>query len=136
MDRTAAEWPAVTQKNPLLANVGNLYKHEIGYNDNTDALSFSLTGPKTYSGKNNAVLSGVIPDSTQIDNIVFQATGYRFPQSVNATSATAFPVTPTTEQVPITNVARFYQFNWSGSVLNQFWRMGQWYESLQDGPTQ
>lgn len=136
MNRTAAENPTVTQNNPQLANVGTIYKHEFGTDDNGQPLAFVLTGPRRYFGKENVLLSGIIPDSIQIGDITFTATGYRFPQSSTPTYATSFPISPTTEQVVITSSGRFYDYTWSGAVLGQDWEMGQWYESVQTGATQ
>lgn len=135
-NRTAAEWPAVTQKNPLLADVGNIYKHELGTDNNGVAMPFSLVGNRRYFGKDNIILSGIIPDSNQEDSISFTAVGYRFPQSASSTYSQTFPVSPTEEQLVIQSGARYYDYTWSGSVLGQSWQMGEWFENLQQAATQ
>lgn len=136
MDRTAAEWPAVTLKNPLLANVGTIYKHEFGTDDNGSPLEFTLTGNLRYYGKNNLYLSGIVPDSIQTGDVTFNVTGYRFPQSTNYTQNLNFTVSEDTEQIQVPAMARFYDYTWSGAELGQDWIMGEWFEQLQDGPTQ
>lgn len=136
MDRTAAEWPVITQKNPLLANVNLLYKHELGVDDNGQPLEFTLTSNKQFFGKDNVVLSGITPDSIQDGLLSFTAMGYRYPQSATASFLKTFPVDPDTEQVPISGSGRYWQFTWSGAELGQNWEMGQWQANYQPGATQ
>jgi hypothetical protein len=136
MDRTAGENPAVTQNNPILANVGVLYKEEVGTDDDGEPLPFSLTGPKQYLVQNNSFLSGIIPDSLQTGNINLTTAGYRFPQSAVASQNQVYTVGPTTEQINITGAARYWQLNWSGNELGQGWQMGEWATFYQDGARQ
>lgn len=136
MNRTAAENPAITQKNPLMANVGDLYKHELGVDDNGSPLPFTLIGNKQFAGKDNVLLSGVIPDSTQTGNLSFTTTGYRFPQSTVASHNVTYTVAPDTEQVPMLGSGRYWQYTWAGADLGQDWEMGEWQASYQPGPTQ
>ena len=136
MDRTAAESPAVLQKNPILANSGIIYRHEFGFNDDEEAMDFILTSNRRNYGKDNVVLTGIIPDSIQTGNVTFNVTGYRYPQSANASVDNDYTVGPTTEQVPITSAARYMEYTWSGEVIDQDWVMGQWMEELQPGPRQ
>lgn len=136
LSRTAAEWPNVKTKNPYMANASLLYKHELGVNNNGAPLPFTLRGPRMYNGKGNAFLTGVIPDSNQIGNITFSATGYLYPQSKTPLITTTRTITPTTENMQIGSAARYWQYAWSGSELNQIWEMGTWFDDVQEGPTQ
>jgi len=136
MTRTAAEYPSVKTPNPYLASSSLLYKHELGKDDNTDPLQFTLTGPRMYAGKEAMNLTGVIPDSNQIGDITFTATGYKYPQSVNQFYQKAVTVSPMTENIQLPHGARYTQYQWEGAVLGQDWEMGVWFEDGQMGATQ
>lgn len=132
-DRTAAEYPNVKLKNPRLANVGTLYQHEFGVNADGDGMEWTLTSDKRFYNKNDILLKAVVPDSVQTGNLTFTSDGYRYPQSVNKTFSRDLTITPTTERVPMAGEARFYQFTWSSSALDQEWIMGRWFEEVQIG---
>ena len=137
MPRTAAEGPAISAKNPLLANIGTLYKHEIGSNDDGAALPFELIGPRKFvGGKNNAFVANVWPDATTSGTVAFNISAYRYPQSVTASYDKDLSVTATTEFLTTRGGGRFVQYTWAGEELDQEWNMGQWYHELQEGATQ
>lgn len=138
-DRTAAEYPAITLKNPLLANVGELFKHELGTDDNGEPLSFTLSSNLRYYGKDTTFNSGYYPDSIQTGNITFNVTGKLFPQSLNTTYDQDFsvpPISATEDQISVTLSGRFFTLTWSGAVLGQEWQMGAWFEAIQPAYTQ
>lgn len=133
IDRTAAEYPNAKSRNPFLINQTEMFRHEIG-NDNDDAaMSFELVSNRKAYGKNNVNLTAIIPDSVQSGNISFRAEGFLFPQSTNKTYDTTMTVSSTTERIPALSSGRFYRFTWSGQQIGQSWRMGQWYEEVQGG---
>ncbi len=136
MDRTAAEYPTVKNKNPFLANIGDIYKHELGVNADDQPLAWTLSTNRRFYGKDNANINSVVPDDTVNSNILFNYTGHRYPQSANPIYDTTVTVTPTTEFITIANSARFQDYTWSGDALDQDFRMGTWFEEVQIGPPQ
>jgi hypothetical protein len=136
MDRTASQEQGIIGKDPLLANVGTLYKHEVGDDDDASSMAFTLSTNKKYMGKDNIVLNNIIPDSIQTGDITFRYEALAFPQSTTAIQDVSNTLTPTTEFLPITAEARFYRFTISGDVLGQSWKMGTWLEEIQRGSSQ
>lgn len=133
ISRTAAEYPNISLFNPRLMNVGNMYKHEFGYNDGTLPLDWKLvTNTRTF-GRDFTNIDGIIPDSVQTGVVTLNIAGKRFPQSAPNTSFQTFDVTPTTERIPYTSNAAYWQYTFEGDELDQFWRMGTWQEYLQKG---
>lgn len=133
MPRTAAEYPNISLINPRLMNIGIMYKHELGTDDNDQPMAFTLTTNKRTIGRNVANQDGFIPDSQQVGTIQFNVQGYQFPQSTVNTTNRTFDVTPTTERIPTTLSGRYWQDTWSGSELGQSWAMGKWQEYIQKG---
>lgn len=131
-DRTAGEYPSVKQRNPRLIDVGTLYMHEFGANANGEPLPWELVSNKRYYGKDNIELTAIIPDSVAETGVTFEAYGYLWPQSVTPTYINALTnVMPTSERIPVASSARFYEYKWSGAVLDQTWIMGTWFEEIQ-----
>lgn len=136
-DRTAAEWPSVKTANPYLANIGTVYKHELGVDADGSPMPFTLTSNKRYYGKDNVNVNAIIPDNNQSGTITFMDQGFLYPQSaVPIYNPGPQTVTETTERIPTTNSARFHQYTWAGSELGQDWQMGVWFEETQKGPTE
>ena len=135
-DRTAAEYPAPRLKNPRLINVGTLYQHEFGVNDNGSGMSWELLGPKRYWGKDNVNVNRIVPDNILTGNMTFADTAYLFPQSQTAIGTSSVTINGTTEQQPILRSGRIHQYNFSGSDVDQEFIMGQWLEEIQKGPTE
>lgn len=133
ISRTAAEYPNISLFNPRLMNAGLLYKHEQGYNDNTDPLLFTITGNTRTIGRDFANIDGIIPDSIQDGTIQLDLAAKRFPQSTANSALKSFDITDTTERIPYTTNGAYWQYIWSGEELGQFWRMGKWQEYVQQG---
>ena len=134
MDRTAAEYPNINLQYPRLIDSSSvMYQHEKGTDADGSALSFSLTSNDQISGKKNATLVSLIPDSVQVGSISVNVEGRRFPQSTATMFDEDYTVTATTERVPAANSSRLWRYTITGSALSQSWTMGQWYEELQEG---
>lgn len=134
MDRTAAEYPRLSIGYPRLASsAATLYRHEYGTDADGETLPWTLTSNFRFSGKMNALLSGVIPDSAQDGSITLTVTARQFPQSPQATYVTSYQITPTTERVTTQSLGRFWQYQWSGDELGNAWKMGGWLEYIQEG---
>jgi hypothetical protein len=134
LDRTAAEYPVMVQQNPRKADLGgNLYYHEIGNDAAGQPLQFSVTTRLLSGEKNQPFLSQVITDSYQSGNISVLIEGKLYPQSANLAINSTYTVTPTTEFIATTNMARYWQYTVSGNVLGQYWRAGAWQEAVQQG---
>lgn len=136
IDRTAGQEHGIIGKDPLLANVGALYKHEVGNDANGVSMPFTLTTNKRYIGKDNINLNAIIPDSTQSGDLTVNTKAFAYPQSVNPIYDVDKTVTPTEEFIPMNNTGRFYQFTISGDELDQEWKMGEWLEEIQRGSSQ
>lgn len=134
-ERTAAEYPNVKLVNPRLMNIGTLYKHELGYNDNGNPMPFSLTTNRRWYGKDSANILNIVPDSIQSGSLTLNIKAYLYPQSANPISDIDFTITPTTEFIPVTSSGRFYEYTITGGVLDQEWSMGTWFEDVQKGAT-
>lgn len=133
MDRTAGEYPTISLSNPRLANVGTLYVHESGADDDGDAMAWYARSKKYVSGKQTAVQTQIVPDSTMTGTITYQMRTFNYPQSATAMNDNTYSVTPTTEYVPVQNNGRFWDHTFSGEELGQTFLMGQWYEEPQGG---
>lgn len=133
MARTAGETPLVSLSNPRLANVGTLYTHESGNNDDDSAMAWEATTKKFITGANSAVQSQFVPDSVQTGTIEVSPRTYLYPQSATPMSANSYDVTQTTEKVPIQLNGRTWDLTLSGEELEQSYLMGQWYMEPQPG---
>jgi hypothetical protein len=132
-DRTAAEYPQVKLKNPRLANIGDIFRHENGNDANGQPLDFTLVSNLRYNGKSNTNIIAVIPDSVGDKDVIFEEGGVLFPQSVNKTYENTFTITPSTERVQVLTSARFHEYTWKGEELGQEWIMGEWMEEIKRG---
>lgn len=135
LSRTAAEYPVANLKVPRLANTNLFYQHEVGKNDDTSPMAFTLTSNKRYYGRDNANLNTIIPDSIQDGTIKFTNNGYLWPQSPTSNNPQNLDVNATTLNIPVLDSARFHQYTWYGNELDQDWMMGEWIEEIQKGPT-
>ncbi len=142
MSRAAAEYPDVLLNAPRLSSYNQstaqstLFRHEVGSNDNTDPLAWELTSNLRNAAKKDTTVDvGIIPDSIQTGNISLNFKGYLFPQSTVNTYNNDYTITPTTERVTTLLNGRFWNYTWSGSVIDQHWRMGEWQEYIQKGAT-
>lgn len=136
-DRTAAEYPDILLGNPRLAYSGpvesQLYKHELGTDNDSDPLPFTLRTNYRSQAKPVTVAVAVVPDSGQVGDITVTITGYEWPQSTTPTMSDPYTITPTQERDPITFSGRFWQYQWDGEELGQSWMMGNWGEEIQQG---
>lgn len=126
LDRTAGEYPTQNLSNPRLGNVGTLYLHETGTDDDGVAMPFEATTRKYLSGKDTAITGQIIPDSVMSGTIQFTATSYNYPQSTATMNNNVYNVTSTTERVPSQINGRYGDYTIAGEVLGQDFLMGQW----------
>lgn len=136
LERSAGEYPQVTQTVPRLADGSDIYQHETGHDADDEAMAWALTSNNRDNGKDNIKLMSVIPDSVQTGNISLRVLGKKFPQSQSAIYDTTYTVSPTIERVPTAVSARFIQYEFSGEELDQNFIMGKWLEEIQGGPTE
>lgn len=127
-DRLAAEYPYINLQLPrLIDSNGNLYRHEIGNNDDTQAMAWSLSTNLQDFGTSNVLQTSIIPDSVQNEDITVDISSFSFPQSATAKNTKTVTVTPTTEEIPIDIDGRFLKYTFSGEALDQGWIMGSWF---------
>lgn len=133
-DRLAAEYPTINSQYPRLISSANiLYRHEVGANDDTNAMAWRLKSNYRDFGTDNVLASGIIPDSVQAGDISFKVDAYSFPQSAAIKNTKTITIAPTTEFTSLDIDGRFLQYTWSGEELNQTWLMGDWLEPVQKG---
>lgn len=139
MSRAAAEYPDILLNQPRLSKYTDgtsaLFRHEVGDDDDTLPLAWTLTTNSRTGGRDTVVSVGVIPDSIQSGNVTLKFDGYQYPQSTNTTYSVEYTVTPTTERVATTLNGRFWKYTFSGAELGQAWSMGKWQEYIQKGPS-
>jgi hypothetical protein len=134
LDRTAAEYPVMVQEFPRkVDSSGNLYYHETGHDADGAALPFSVTTRLLSGEKNQPFLSQIIPDSYQASNISVLVQGKSYPQSSGLSINRTYTVSPTTDTLPVTQMARYWQYTVSGAVVGQYWCAGAWQEAVQEG---
>lgn len=126
LDRTAGEYPIQNLSNPRLGNVGTLYLHETGNDDDGVAMPFEATTKKYLSGKDTAITGQIVPDSTMSGTIQLTANSYNYPQSTAAMNNNVYNITSTTERVPSQINGRYGDYTISGEELGQSFLMGQW----------
>lgn len=131
ISRTAAEYPNISLFNPRLMNFGTMYKHELGTDDATAPLDFTLSSNFRSLGRDFSVVEGIMPDSMQTGPINLNILTKRGPQSAPNIYYKDYPILPTTERVPFDVNGGYWQYTWSGSTLGQAWRMGRWQEYVQ-----
>lgn len=124
LDRTAGEYPTQNLSNPRLGNVGTLYLHETGTDDNDVAMPFEATTKKFLYGSNAAIISQIVPDSVMSGTIQVDVNSYLYPQSTASTNT--YSVTSTTERIPSQISGRYWDYTISGNELGQDFLMGQW----------
>lgn len=135
MDRTAGEYPVQSLSSPRLANVGTLYTHESGTDDDGEPMAWSARTKKYLSGKDTALQTQMIPDNNMTGTANLQVRMYNYPQSQTTMNNKNYAFTSTTEKIPVQLNGRFWDHTFSGEELGQSYLMGQWYEEPQKGPT-
>ncbi len=126
LNRTAGEYPTQNLSNPRLGNVGTLYLHETGNDDDGSAMTFSATTKKFLSGRDTIILGQIVPDSTMSGTIQLTIDSYNYPQSAVAMNTNIYDITSTTERVPTQINGRYEDYTIAGEELGQSFLMGQW----------
>lgn len=126
LTRTAAEYPVQNLSNPRAGNVGTLYLHETGNDEDGAAMEFSATTRKYLSGTKTNIISGIVPDSIMTGTIQLAINAYNYPQSATAMGSNTYNITATTEKVPTQINGRYNNFTISGNGVGQSFLMGQW----------
>lgn len=132
-NRTAGEYPNISLANPRLMNAGDLYKHELGYNNDTEAMAWILKTNYRTLARNWTQIDGIVPDSEQNGPISLTVLAKRFPQSAPNTYFQDYSILPDTEQVAFSISGGYWQYIVQGEELDQFWRAGAWQEFRQAG---
>lgn len=131
-DRLAAEYPAINLQYPrLIDSLNNLYRHEVGTDDDTAPMAWSLTSNNRDTGTNNVLSSGIVPDSVQTGDIQVQIDAFSYPQSATPKNSKTVAVSPTTEFIALDIDGRFLRYTFSGEQLGQEWIMGAWLDPVQ-----
>ncbi len=126
LDRTAGESPTQNLSNPRLGNVGTLYLHETGNDDDGSAMAFAATTRKFLSGRDTILMGQFVPDSTMSGTIQFTVNSYNYPQSATAMNNVTYNITSTTERIPTQINGRYENYTIAGDELGQSFLMGQW----------
>jgi len=79
LDRTAWEWPNTSLSNPRLANIGTLYTHETGNDDDSLPMEFSVKTRKFSTGTLTGLNVNIIPDSTFTGTLNCNLSMYNYP---------------------------------------------------------
>ena len=133
MSRTAAEYPIISLVNPRLIDVGTLYKHEIGTDDDSSPMEFTLKTNLRTAGKDTNTMVGIVPDSLQSGDIDLIIHSQLWPQATATMKEDTVTVSPDTTYIPYTVNGRFWDYQWTGAELGQVWQMGDWQEYVQKG---
>jgi len=133
LDRTAGEYPAVLDTFPYLADTsatetGLVFQHERGDDDETSALSFSVTTPFFNSGTDPVALGGLHFDSIRNGSITVTLNTKFYPKGTVAT--VAYTVADTVDKIAYRRRGRYWQYVITGSTVGQAWRSGAWVEEL------
>lgn len=131
IDRTAAEYPNALGNEPLaISSDMTLYRQEVGLNDDTSALGWSLTSSLKTAGKNNANIAALIPDSVQTGNITVNVRTKDYPQSSAYRYNKSYAVSPAKDIVPTPVQGKYWDYVFSGEAVGQNFIMGVWTEEL------
>jgi len=133
LDRTAAEYPIISLVNPRLINVGTLYKHEIGTDDDLLPMEFTLKTNLRTTGKDTTTVVGIVPDSIQNGDLELTIHSQLWPQATATMKEDILAIASDTTYVPYTVNGRFWDYTWVGAELGQAWQMGNWQEYVQKG---
>lgn len=132
-DRTAAEYPVINLFNPqLISSSSVLYRHESGTDADGSPLPWVLRGPRRMAYKNLLLETKLIPASIQTGNINLNVKAFEYPVTQTPLYDNDYTLTPETDNQPCLVGGRLLQYEFSGSELGQKWRMGLWYEDIQE----
>lgn len=146
-DRTAGEYPNVQNQGnvPYLAGSNStIYQHEIGYDDDGEALAFSCYGPYFSTTSTRIVnLGGLFPDNIVTGGLISVGINTkRYPSQIAGSVAydinslggfdsgfdSGFQTGNGTLNLTYRKNCRYWQYGIFGNVQGQFWRAGQWQE--------
>lgn len=132
LDRTAAEYPIISQSNPyLISNNNTIYIHEDGVNDDGEGLNWQLDSPFIFGGDNLVTLNAYIPDYTLTGNITTEVVLKEYPLGgVLQTITTTLDNTTSSEKIQLDSANRFTQYKLSGDDVDQEFILGQWYQEV------
>lgn len=130
-DRSAGEYPTQLKEFPYLAKVNNddtstIYQHEKGNDADGVSMAWSLTSPFNDAGVSTVNITSIIPDSLQTGDITVTVNVKQYPQSVTNYGTKVITVSPTDEVFSFRENSRFIQYKWTGDILGQNWRAGNW----------
>lgn len=133
MERTAGEYPLTSLSNPRLANVGTLYTHEAGNDDDGSAMAWEATSKKYITGTSSAIQTELIPDSVMSGTVEANLRTYLYPQSAAAMNDNVYSVTSTTEKITSQTNGRYWDLTLAGEEIGQSFLMGNWLTGTQPG---
>lgn len=136
MQRCAGEYPIPLQQLPYLMDEDtNILRHENGYNDSGEALTWTISTRYFLNGNFQTELGAIIPDNicnTGDMTITFNHKPYA--QSIPVVDAhSPMTIDGTTTRLQFRTQSRYWQYTLSGSALNQFWRAGEYQQEVQKG---
>jgi hypothetical protein len=131
-DRLAAFYPNQNLQFPrLIDSSANIYRHEVGTDDDVNSMAWSLKTNLRDFGTDNVLNPIIIPDSIQVGDISVFAESFSYPQSPVPKNTKTITIEPTKPFSPLGVDGRFIQYTFSGNELGQSWKMGAWKESIQ-----
>jgi hypothetical protein len=130
LDRTAAEYPSIVTQNPYLIDEnGVTYIHENGRDDDGSGMSWQITSNLIYGGSNTVQHKAFIPDYNLSGNMTVGLTTQDYPRSSNKTSK-SYTVTTTSTRVATEQNGRYWQYDLTGSAVDQQMEVGNWIDEL------
>lgn len=136
MQRSAAEYPYPLQLFPYAADMsGNIYRHENGYDNAGEAMTWSLSTRYILGGKDNTDVMALIPDNIQTAGditVIVNLKQYPNGPASNPPN-TPFTIATDTIRLEYRSQSRYRQYVLGGSALGQFWRGGSYQEEIQKG---
>jgi hypothetical protein len=132
MDRTMAVQNYLQQFPILASSNGTLYRHEVGVNDDGQAMRMVLRSKYFQRGSSHTQVGSIIPDSIQTGDIELTIRSKQWPQGT-AVQEVDRTITPTTEYAGFLVDARNWQYELVHEVLDGDWVSGSWIEPIKQG---
>lgn len=127
ISRTAADYPSSLSDTPFMIDLdGQVYLHEQGDDDNSSALSWTLTTNYIYGGTDTVQVSALIPDYETSGNITMTVRTKDYPLGPVKTTKT-YTVNSTTDRVTLEQNGRYFQVQLDGAALGQAYNSGLWF---------
>jgi len=134
MDRTAAEYPTVSEFYPLLIDSdGGMWRHEVGYNDGNSAMS-SYAETNWFqlgNGDETMRIMRITPDSTQVGDIDLTINTKLHQQDTNIRSFGPYAINTATQKVDTRAHGTLAQYRFEQNAMDEFFIMGGWYQGIQ-----